>query len=132
MSPRKQAEGKILVMDDEKRIRTVTKKMLGGLGYTVVCARDGEETIELYRSAEAAGEPFDAVILDVHVPEGMGGSEAVKMLRELDPEVKVIICSADHENPLMKEKDQYGVREVLSKPFTFEQLRQTVIRVVKE
>jgi hypothetical protein len=65
--------GRILLMDDEETVRMVTGKMLRHLGYEVEFAKDGEEAIRLYESAKKSGRPFDAVIMDLTVPGGMGG-----------------------------------------------------------
>ena len=66
-------KGKVLLMDDEQIILDVTLEVLKFLGYEVMFAREGKEAIELYKQEKDAGAPFDVVILDLSVPEGMGG-----------------------------------------------------------
>ena len=77
--------GRILVMDDEEMIRKVTKQMLGRLGYDPDFAKDGNEAIELYQEAIESGKPFEAVILDLTVKEGLGGKDAVMKILEINP-----------------------------------------------
>ena len=68
-------QGRILVMDDEEMVREVLGKMLIKLGYEVKFAQDGAQAIEIYRQAREHGDAFDAVILDLTVPGGMGGKK---------------------------------------------------------
>src|SRR3989337_4603952 len=84
---------KILVMDDYDMIRDVAGKMLTKLGYEVDFARDGSEAIELYKKSKNSGHPFDAVIIDLTIPGGMGGRETMQQLFEVDPYVKAIVSS---------------------------------------
>jgi len=85
--------GKILVMDDSADIRFIFTKMLNRLGYEVEIARDGSEAILQFKNAIEVENPFDAVIMDLKIADGMGGEEAIKLLLELDPEAKIILCS---------------------------------------
>ena len=75
LRPSLKTEGKILVMDDEEIIREMLNNMLGVIGYKVTLAKDGAEAIERYTEAKKSGHPFDAVILDLTIPGGMGGRE---------------------------------------------------------
>ena len=67
------SKGKVLLMDDEQIILDVTHEVLKFLGYEVIFARDGAAAVDLYKTAKSNGSPFDIVILDLSVPEGMGG-----------------------------------------------------------
>jgi CheY-like chemotaxis protein len=66
--------GRILLMDDEEHVRQTTGDVLKRLGYSVVFADDGLRTIDLYHEARKAEAPFDAVIMDLNIPGGMGGT----------------------------------------------------------
>jgi CheY-like chemotaxis protein len=65
--------GRILLMDDEEDVRQTTGDVLMRLGYTVEFADDGLRAIDLYQEARNAGTPFNAVIMDLTIPGGMGG-----------------------------------------------------------
>ena len=65
--------GILLLMDDDDMIREIASEILMSIGYRVTTVKDGAEAIGLYKSAMQSGSPFDAVILDLTVPDGMGG-----------------------------------------------------------
>jgi signal transduction histidine kinase len=87
------AGARVLLMDDQQMVRRVGLSMLRSLGYDPVEATEGAEAVRLYREAGEAGRPFAAVILDLTVPGGLSGREALERLRELDPEAKVVASS---------------------------------------
>ena len=116
------AKGTILVMDDEETIREVLGAMLAAGGYGVVFARDGVEAIELYRRAHASGRPFAGVIMDLKIPGGMGGREAIKHLLEIDPDVRAVVSSGYSQDPILADFKEHGFCGVLSKPFRAAQL----------
>ena len=118
-------------MDDEHIIRAVGSEMLQLLGYEVVCARDGTEAVELYRKAQEKGYAFDAVILDLTIPGGMGGKEAVSKILSLDPTAAVIVSSGYSNDPGMTDFRQYGFSGVVAKPYTYKELGETLNTVLK-
>lgn len=124
--------GKILVMDDEEAVRKVAGQMLQALGYKPAFARDGEEALALYRDASAAGAPFDAVIMDLTVPGGMGGKDAVKKLLETDPRACVIVASGYSNDPVMAEFRSHGFQGKIAKPFTLDVFSRALIAVLAE
>jgi CheY-like chemotaxis protein len=87
------------------------------LGYEADFAGDGEEAIELFQNNLKSGKPYDAVILDLTIPGGMGGKEVIKRLIEIDPEVKAIVCSGYSDGPVMSNFRKYGFKGMLPKPF---------------
>jgi two-component system cell cycle sensor histidine kinase/response regulator CckA len=107
--------GKILVMDDEEEVRRVLRNMLSHLGYEFEFAVDGQEAIELYRRALKSGEPFDAAILDLTIPGGMNGKEAMKKLLRLHPQIRAIVSSGHSNDPVMAEFKRYGFKGAISK-----------------
>ena len=110
-------QGRILVMDDEASLRKTVGRMLEKLGYESEFAKDGAEAIRMYREAKEAEKPHDAVILDLTVPGGMGGKEAIKKLLEIDPEVKAIVSSGYSDDPVLSNFQEYGFKGVMPKPF---------------
>jgi len=125
---RKSSQAKILIMDDEEMIRTVTKAMLVKNGHTVTLAEGGNEAIELYSRAVSSGNPFDLVIMDLTIPGGMGGNEAVKKILKINPKAKVIVSSGYSNDPVMANFKDYGFCAAIVKPF----LQQELSRVVSE
>ncbi len=109
--------GRILVMDDEDFIRTLAADMLSALGYTIATARDGDDAVSRYSEALDAGEPFDAVILDLTVPGGMGGQEAIARLKALDPAVRAIVSSGYSNDPVIANYTRYGFQAAVKKPY---------------
>lgn len=85
--------GRILFMDDERIVRDMAQRMLARGGYDVATARDGQDAIDQCLAAEAAGSPFDAVILDVTIQGGMGGREALRVLRQALPDLAIVLSS---------------------------------------
>ena len=109
-------------MDDEPDILNFSHVALKRLGYEAESARDGAEAIRRYSEARAAGRPFAAVIMDLTIPGGMGGKEAIKYLLEVDPEARAIVSSGYSNDPVMAEFAKYGFRGMVAKPYEIHQL----------
>ena len=120
---------RILVMDDEAVVRRLVARMLEPLGYDVVVARDGEEAVAHYSDARAAGRPFAAVLIDLTIPGGMGGLEALGRLRQLDPAVVAIVSSGYSNDPVLARWAEHGFRAALAKPYVAAELRETLRRL---
>ncbi len=118
--------GSILLMDDEEMILEVAATMLGKMGYQVVCAPDGATALALYAAAHREGRTFDAVILDLTVQGGMGGSEALRRILEIDPNARAIVSSGYSNDPVMADYRAYGFRGVISKPYKIQTLNETL------
>ena len=113
---------KILLMDDDEAILSATSEMLKFLGYDVTVAENGDTVVELYGKAQDAGLPFDAVVLDVTVPGGMGALETLPRLRNLDPHIRAIVSSGYSTNPVIVNFASYGFAAVIVKPYGFKEL----------
>lgn len=122
--------GKILIMDDEEPIRKVVAEMLQVLGYETWTAVDGAQALQMYKLAMLDGFPFDAVIMDLTVPGGMGGQEAMEKLRHLDPRVRAIVSSGYSEDPVMSNYEEYGFRGITFKPYKAEELSRALEKVL--
>ena len=120
--------GRLLVMDDEEALRKLLTKILERLGYNVECARDGAEAIELFQKAKDSGHLFDALLLDLTIPGGMGGREVAARLRKIDDSVILIASSGYSHTPIMSEFQKYGFNDVIPKPWTPVQLSEILRR----
>jgi PAS domain S-box-containing protein len=125
-------KGRILIMDDEEAVREIGGKSLEHLGYDVAYAIDGGEAVEMFRKAKESGQPFDLVILDITVPGGMGGKEAIKKMLELDPEVKGLVSSGYSDSLIMSEFERYGFIGVVPKPYRIQEIGQTLAKAMNK
>jgi len=122
--------GKVLIMDDDSIVRETVKNLLMQLGYEVSLTEDGDEAIECYSNALKNGDLFDAVILDLTIPGGMGGKEALTILKEIDPEVKAIVSSGYSNNSIMSDYKKYGFDGIIPKPYSIEEVSNVLSKVV--
>jgi PAS domain S-box-containing protein len=129
-SPRTTGKGRILVMDDEEMVLGVTADLLSHAGYEMQGAREGQEAVTLYKKALQEDRPFDAVILDLTVREGIGGKEAIRQLLEMDPRVAGIISSGYSDDPVMINPQKYGFMAAVQKPYGLEQLLEQLSQAV--
>jgi PAS domain S-box-containing protein len=124
--------GRILFMDDEETIRTLAVSLLRRLGLDVVAVPDGAEAVKQYRDSREAGSPFQLVIMDLTVPGGMGGLEAMQELRQYDRGVKAIVSSGYSSDPVLANYRIHGFRGVVPKPYRFADLARTIRTVLGE
>ncbi len=125
-----EGKGKILVMDDDEMLREVLEIILERLKYDFTMTEDGEEAIKLYKQEKEKGTPFDAVIIDLTIPGGMGGKEAIEKLREIDPDIKAIVSSGYSSDPVMADYKKYGFSAVILKPYGIEELSKTLYDII--
>ena len=125
-------EYRILVMDDEDMICELAEGILAREGYTVETASDGEEAIAMVDRALGEDSPYDCIIMDLTIPGGMGGKEAVAKVLALDPAAKVIVSSGYAVDPVMANYQKYGFRGMITKPFSIKTLSEEVRRLTRE
>lgn len=109
-------------MDDDFIVRQVASAMFDLLGHEVHIVNEGSQAISLFEKERREGRPFHLVMLDIHVPGGMGGSETMARLREISPDVRAIISSGFDEDPLMTDFRNRGFIGALTKPYTMGEL----------
>ncbi len=116
----------VLLVDDEKMIIDVGTKMLAKLGYEVLTARNGAEAIETYGTCQ---DKIDLVLLDMVMPK-IGGGEAFDRLREINPAVKVILCSGYSVDGQATDILNRGCNAFIQKPFNLKTLSQHIRTVL--
>lgn len=126
-----QGKGRILVMDDEETIRDLAFELLTSSGFEVCLAKDGTEALAIYRQAIEASRTFDAVIMDLTIPGGMGGKETVRHLLAIDPGATVIVSSGYFNDPIMSDYASFGFKGVLPKPYDVNQLTAVLERSLR-
>jgi len=120
--------GKVLLMDDEEMVRKVAGEILRHLGYDVEFAKNGSSAIKLYKQA-LQSKPFDAVILDLTIPGGIGGKETLEQLQEIDPKVKAIVSSGYSTDSIISNYKQYGFSGAIVKPYNIKELSDILRKI---
>jgi PAS domain S-box-containing protein len=123
---------RIMVMDDEEQIRNMTQRMLTRIGHEVTLAANGEEAVQQYREAYSHGTPIDLVILDLTIPGGMGGKDAVREILAIDAQAKVVVASGYSTDPVMASFTDFGFCDAIVKPFQQDELKMMLKRVLTE
>ena len=123
---------RVLVMDDEPALRDVVAIILRQGGLEVDLVADGAAAVARYREALAEDRRYAAVLLDLTVPGGMGGLEAIGQLRAIDPGVRAIVASGYASDPVLSDARAHGFMRSVVKPFTAEELRGGVSQVLSE
>ncbi len=124
------AKAKVMIMDDEQMVRDVTKAMLIRLGHEAVLAQDGAEALKLYKEHYDSDEPIDIVIMDLTIPGGMGGQDAVRELLAFDPDAKVIVSSGYSNDPIMANYQKHGFCATIVKPYQVNELEMIINKVI--
>lgn len=114
--------GRVLIMDDQESVREVLSEMLTSLGYRVDASCDGMEALRMYRSAMQERAKYDAVILDMTIPGGMGGKETIVELLKIDPEVKAFVSSGYSDDQVLSDFKSYKFSGIISKPYKLSDL----------
>jgi PAS domain S-box-containing protein len=124
--------GRILIMDDEEAIREVACDMLNVLGYDPEVACDGDEALALFRRARDEARPYDAVILDLTIPGGMGGKDTLKQLLQIDPGVMAVVSSGYSSDPVLVNPLEYGFKAFVRKPYDIDTLAAVLADLLGE
>jgi len=115
----------VLVCDDALFMRTMVKDILTQAGFTVVGEADtGQKAVDQYKALKP-----DLVTMDIIMPE-MGGIEAVKKIMQIDPQSRILMCSAMGQQALVNEAIQAGAKDFVVKPFQPSRVLEAVQRVM--
>jgi two-component system chemotaxis response regulator CheY len=116
---------RVLIVDDAMFMRMTIKQMLEAHGHSVAGeAGDGIEAVKKFIECKP-----DVVLLDITMPE-MNGVEALKRIKELDPDARVIICSAMGQQAMVAQAIQYGAKDFIVKPFEEDRLIAAVDKIM--
>lgn len=112
---------KILVMDDSYLMRAVLTNFITKEGHEVIQAKNGDEALQLYKQEKPA-----MVFLDIVVPEGIDGLEALKQIRLFDSFAKVVMVSSLKEHDNIKKAEENGAKGYIMKPFSKDQIKEAL------
>ena len=124
--PEVEANGSILLADDEPEVLELEELMLESAGFDVVAVEDGLRAVEAFRERPKA---FQCVVLDLTMPV-MDGEEAFRALRSIRPDVPVILCSGYSSQEILARFDEERPDGFLEKPFTSDALLSLISQVV--
>ena len=124
----REARGHILVVDDEELVRNAVCRMLAGLGYATLAAADGREAVELYRKS---GGEIRLVVIDMIMPQ-MNGRQCFRALRQLDPQVKVILSTGGADDGAVQDILDSGGADFVQKPYEMRQLAEAIRRALAD
>jgi CheY-like chemotaxis protein len=127
-APVHKGSGTFLIMDDEDVMLETVGGMLTLFGYSVLCAADGDEAVDLFRKELSAGRQVAGMIFDLTIPGGMGGREAIDVIRSIDRAVPVFVASGYADDPVMAQPQDHGFTASISKPFMRQELANLLNR----
>lgn len=115
---------KILIVDDEEEIIVFMSKFLKRMNIDSVMCSSGEEAIKIYKQ-----QPFDCVLLDIHLG-GISGVEVLKILKEYDPNIKIIIITGSINGYNKDVVMQIGAVDYLQKPIELNELKDKILQYI--
>lgn len=122
LSPSEPKEDKILIVDDEESIRSLLQTFFNGKGHKTLAAKNGEEAIRIVQS-----ERPSVVLLDMNMPGGMNGLETLRRIKEVDPEIGVVMATGVGDEEIAKQAQQYGAYHYVLKPFDLKYMELVVL-----
>lgn len=125
------AQQRILVVDDEQPMQVLASTIINKLGYGSAAVGSGEEAVEAFLEAQASGQTFAAVVMDLALPGGMSGLEATIAIKQIDAEAKVIVSSGYLEQNARAAALEHGFAGILPKPYTADRLASELRYVLK-
>ena len=119
-----------MIMDDDAMLREVSEEMLQNLGYDVVQSSDGDTALSKYKEAMSSDDNINLVIMDLTIPSGIGGKEAIKLIQKIDPNVKALVSSGYCNDPVMANYNDYGFMGAVKKPYSQDELGAAVSAIL--
>ncbi len=125
LSARPQKKGRILIADDELGLARSLARVLSSAGYEVVTAGDGNAAVETMKQQD-----FDVILSDIQMP-GVSGVELLRLVREHDLDVPVVLMTADPKVETAAEAVELGALQYLVKPIPIDTLMKSMERAAK-
>lgn len=122
--------GRVLLIEDQESIAKSLAELLEIYGYTVDSVGDGAEGLKIYDNAMKSGLNYNAVIMDLTIPGGMGGKEAIKRFQAMDSGVKAVVASGYSNDPVMSNYREYGFNGAVSKPYKIEDVLRELQNII--
>ena len=122
---------KVLILEDDPTIADIMGRMLKSLTYQSTWVKTGEEAIKACADAKSIGSFYDAALLDLTIPDGLGGREAIPEMLKIDPQIKAIACSGYSDDDLNQKLLAEGFAGILPKPFKAQDLSRAVKEVLQ-
>ena len=117
---------RILVLEDDLLLRGMIVRILRSESMEVTETYEGDETVRRYEEGMGAGRPMDLVLIDLTIPNGMCGLDAMAALRRIDPRVTAIVSSGDTADHAMLNPAAYGFASALPKPYEASELSRVI------
>ena len=117
--------GLVLLVDDEETVRNIGSEMLADFGFEAITASDGQEALDIFQEKHSN---IKFVLMDLTMPR-MGGEEAFREFRRIDPNVKVIICSGYNEQEVSQKFVGKGLAGFLKKPYLLDSLQKMIQKI---
>lgn len=124
-------KGRILLMDDDEILLGAINKLLETFGYEVKICTNGHEAVELYKKAIAQDNPFDVVIIDLNIPDGMGGKQTMEKLLGIDFTAKGIVSSGYPNDSVIMDYEKHGFSGAIEKPYRIELLDSMICNIIE-
>ena len=121
---------RILLMDDEQVVLDFLGQILRHLGYDVATTTAGAQAIDAYVREKSEAKPFDVVIMDLVIANGMGGQETVAELKKIDPTARAIATSGHLDHPVMVDHRAFHFDATLPKPYKMDRLKEVIEGVI--
>jgi len=116
----------LLVVDDDEAVLAMAKAILEGAGFVTLSATSGEDAVEIYSQVYHAGGNVELVLLDITLPGGISGIEALDQLKRINPDVRVIASSGYFDESAAMAARRRGFVGILPKPYTADRLTKLV------
>ncbi|MDF1825644.1 MAG: response regulator [Verrucomicrobiales bacterium] len=122
---------RILIVDDEQPMQVLASSIISRLGYDAEAVGSGEDAVNAIKSSQEENHPFKIVVMDLALPGGMSGLEATLAIKQIDPLIKVIVCSGYLEQNARTAALEHGFAGILPKPYTADRLASELRIVMK-